>query len=176
MNVLLGITGSIAAYKGIDILRVFQREGHRVSVVLTRNACRFVQPLTLDALTPGNVYSTWFEDASDPLIHINLGRSHDMLLIAPASAGTIARMVAGMADDLLSAIYLAFPGKVAVAPAMNDGMYAHPAVKHNLSILSERGVDVIRPDTGELACGTSGAGRLPEPERIVEHCLGVMRV
>jgi len=175
MNVLLGITGSIAAYKAIDILRGFQRKGHRVSVVLTRNACRFVQPLTLDALSPGNVHTAWFEEATDPLLHINLGRSHELFLIAPASAGTIARMAAGMADDLLCATYLAFPGKVAVSPAMNDGMFDHPAVRHNLTILAERGVDVIRPDSGELACGTSGSGRLPDPKRIVEHCLGAVR-
>ncbi|HDP95707.1 MAG TPA: hypothetical protein ENN40_10170 [Candidatus Aminicenantes bacterium] len=176
MNVLLAVTGSISAYKAVDILRAFQRLGHDVSVVLTRNACRFVKPLTFDTFVPGRVHTQWFEDADDPLEHINLGRKHDLLLIAPASAATIARMAAGMANDLLSATYLAFPGRVVIAPAMNEGMYAHPAVKHNLTILKERGVEVIPPDSGELACGGKGAGRLPEPQHIVEHCLGVMRV
>lgn len=176
MNVLIGVTGSISAYKAIDVLRAFQRLGHGVSVVLTRNACRFVQPMTFDTFVPGRVHTQWFEDADDPLLHINLGRDHDLLLIAPASAATIARMVAGMADNLLTATYLAFPGRVVIAPAMNDVMYAHPAVEQNLIVLRERGVEVIRPDTGELACGSEGSGRLPEPQRIVEYCLGVMRV
>ncbi|MBN1196882.1 MAG: hypothetical protein JXA62_05705 [Candidatus Aminicenantes bacterium] len=176
MNVLLGVSGSISAYKAVDILRAFQRQGNDVSVVLTRNACRFVQPLTFDTFVPGRVHTQWFEDADDPLLHIHLGREHDLFLIAPASAATIARMACGMAEDLLTATYLAFPGRVVIAPAMNEVMYAHPAVTHNLLTLRERGVEMIQPEKGELACGNQGTGRLPEAQHIVEYCLGVVRV
>jgi len=176
MNILMGVTGSIAAYKAVEILRGFQRQRHSVTVIMTRNACRFIQPLTFSALVEGRVHSSWFEAGQDPLLHVNLGRGHELFLVAPASAGTLARMAAGMADDLLTATFLAFPGRVVVAPAMNDHMYAHPAVVRNLSSLEEMGVEVVSPDAGELACGTRGSGRLAEPERVVAYCLGAERV
>ena len=176
MNVLLGVCGSIAAYKSVEILRTFQRQEHGVTVIMTKNACRFIPPLTLETFAPGRVHTAWFDAAGDPLLHINLGREHDLLLVAPASAGTIARMAAGMADDLLTATYLAFPGRVVLAPAMNDGMFAHPAVRQNIETLKARDVEVIRPESGELACRSTGTGRLPEPLHIVEYCLGVARV
>lgn len=176
MKVLIGVSGSISAYKSVEIMRDFQRMGHEVSVILTRNAQRFIQPLTFDTFIPGRVHGEWFANGQDPLLHINLGKTHELMLIAPATANCIGKMAAGIADDLLSSVFLAFGGRVVVAPAMNDGMLAHPAVQRNIAALESMGVELIRPASGELACGTSGSGRLPDPSDIVAFCLGAERV
>ncbi len=176
MNILLCVSGSISAYKSVEILREFQRRGHDASVILTRNACRFIQPLTFDTFIPGRVHWDWFVDGGDPLLHIHLGQNHDLMLVAPATANIIGKMAGGIADDLLSSVYLAFPGRVVLAPAMNDGMLTHPAVQQNMVTLESRGVEMIPPESGELACRTSGSGRLPDPRSIVAFCLGAERV
>ena len=166
MNLLLGVCGSIGAYKAPELLRLFQREGQEVSVILTEGALHFVQPMTFAGLSPGRVHSRMMDPAEDPLLHIHLGRDHDLLLVAPASANTLARMAHGMADDLLCATWLAFTGPVVVAPAMNVHMYAHPAVQANLRLLRTWGVGVVEPGEGTLACGTVGRGRLADLEEI----------
>ena len=176
MNLILGISGSISAYKSVDIMRLFQKNGHGVSVVLTANACRFIAPLTFETFAPGRVFSDLFAPGQDPLLHLSLARDHDLLLVAPASANVIAKMAAGIADDLLSTLAVAFAKKVVLAPAMNTAMYASAAVSENLQRLARRGVAVIEPAEGSLACAATGKGRLPAAEAIYEFCLGVLHV
>ncbi len=171
MNVVLGVTGSISAYKAVDIMRAFLKNGHDVSVVMTEAALKFIPALPFDTFTPGKVYCDMWEVRQDPLIHINLGKDNDLLLIAPASANTIGKIANGIADDLLSATFLAFNKQVVIAPAMNTNMYEHPAVKENIARLITRGVSVIEPEVGELACRVEGKGKLPSPETIYEHCI-----
>ena len=176
MNVILGVSGSISAYKAVDIMRMFQKNGHGVSVVLTRNACRFIAPLTFETFAPGRVFRDMFAPSQDPLLHLSLGRDHDLLLVAPASANVIAKMACGIADDLLSTLAVAFAKKTVVAPAMNTQMYASAVVTENLERLRRRGVAVIEPEEGSLACAATGKGRLPAVEVIYEFCLGVLHV
>jgi len=171
MIIILGITGSIGAYKAVDIMRLFQKSGHTVKVILTRNAQKFITPLTFETFSPGNVYTDMFDNKGDALAHINLCRDSDLLLIAPASANIIGKIANGIADDLLSSLFLAFYKKIAIAPAMNCHMLENPAVKQNLSRLDSRGIAIIEPDEGSLACQYEGRGRLPDPQRIVESCI-----
>lgn len=167
-RVLLGVSGGIAAYKAIDSLRALQRAGHDVHVVMTRGATRFVGPATFAALSANPVGTTLFGDDERPdYRHLDLARGADLMLVAPATANTIARMAAGMADDLLTSAVLAFTGPVLVAPAMNTRMWNHPATVANLATLAARGVDIVPPGDGLLADGDVGAGRLAETEDIV---------
>jgi len=172
MNVILGVSGSISAYRAVDLLRLFRKDGHQVDVVLTEAGARFIPPLTLETFAPGRVFTSMFQPGQDPLLHIHLTDHCDLLLVAPASAGILGRMAAGFASDLLSTIYLAHAGRTVVAPAMNTRMYAHPAVVANLARLRQLGVEVIEPEVGSLACAVEGKGRLPAPETIYRHCLG----
>ncbi|OGW60261.1 MAG: hypothetical protein A2V83_09045 [Nitrospirae bacterium RBG_16_64_22] len=169
--VLLGVTGSIAAYKAAEIARALIRGGVRVRVVMTPAAERFVTPLTFEALTGSPAITE--RSASGPEIsHIAAAREAAALLIAPATAHTIAKIALGLADNLLSEIALATTAPVFVAPAMNVEMYGHPATQANVATLRARGVTVFDPVAGELACGESGVGRLADPERIAQ---GVLR-
>jgi phosphopantothenoylcysteine decarboxylase/phosphopantothenate--cysteine ligase len=171
MNIILGVTGSISAYKAVDIMRTFQKEKHGVSVILTASALKFIPALTFETFCPGRVYTDMFEKHQDPLLHIDIGREHDMLLIAPATANIIGKMANGIADDLLSTVYLAYSGTVVVSPAMNSYMLEHAAVKENLARLEKRGIKIIEPDEGSLACKDEGRGKLPTPQRIFDYCL-----
>lgn len=174
MNIILGITGSISAYKAVDIMRLFQKNGHDVSVVLTTHALQFIPPLPFETFCPGRVYTDMFATHQDPLIHINIGRQHDLLLIAPASANIIGKMANGLADDLLSTLYLAFFKTVVVAPAMNSYMLEHPAVQENIAKLRTRGVNILEPVSGSLACKEEGKGKLPNPQEIYDFCLTLL--
>lgn len=176
MKILLGVCGSIGAYKGVEIMRVFQKNDHQVSVVMTESATRLVSPLTFATFSPGKVHVEMFGDLDEPLLHIQLGKDHDMLLIAPATANMIGKITHGIADDLLSTVFLAFPGPVVIAPAMNTQMYANSAVQHNLGKLRERGVLIIEPEEGSLACADQGKGRLAQPEAIYKFCMEVSHV
>jgi len=169
MRIVLGVSASIAAYKTIDLMRELQKRGHEMSVVLTPNACRFVSPLVMETFAPGCVYHEQFEPGQNPVLHIDLSKENDLLLVAPASANIIAKMANGIADDLLSTVYLAFRRQVIVAPAMNTHMFAHPAVVTNLEKLKTYGALIIEPESGDLACGDSGKGRFPEIDSIVEQ-------
>lgn len=171
MNVVLGVTGSISAYKAVDLMRVFQKNGHRVSVIMTASAQKLIPALTFETFTPGRVYTDMWEKRGDPVLHVNICDGNDLLLIAPASANIIGKMANGIADDLLSTTYLAFYKKVVIAPAMNSNMLEHPAVRENIARLKTRGVDVIEPEEGLLACNYRGKGKLPEPDRIYEYCM-----
>lgn len=176
MKLVLGVSGSIAAYKAVDILRRFQKDGHEVTVAMTEAATRFVAPLTFAAFAPGRVFSEMFAPGQEPLLHIRLAQECDLLLVAPASADIIGKMANGIADDLLSTVFCAFHKRVVVAPAMNSRMLENPAVADNLARLRGRGVEVIEAAEGPLANLETGRGRLPDPEAIVAHCLGEAHV
>lgn len=168
-DVLLGVSGGIAAYKAIDVMRILQRRGHGVTVVMTRSAQRFVGPATFAALSGRPVGVDLFGSEERPGYgHLDLARGHDLLLVAPASANTVARMAAGFGDGLLGAVHLAFDEPVLVAPAMNTRMYLHPATAANLETLAGRGVQIVPPATGLLADGDTGVGRLADPADIAD--------
>jgi len=174
--VALGITGGIAAYKAIEVLRGLQRAGCEVRVTMTKHACEFVQPLTFRALSGSYVLvDDYAADNPDPIAHITFSQTIDLFIIAPATANTLAKLATGVADDFLSSTYLACTAPVLVAPAMNTVMWEHPATRRNLQRLRDDGVYFIDPDQGEMACGTFGPGRLSEPERIVSAALDILR-
>ena len=166
--VALGVTGGIGAYKAVEVARLLQRRGHHVQAVMTRAATRFVQPLTFEAITSRPVLTSQFTPGLNAGIeHIALASSIDLLLVAPATANTLARFAAGRADDFLSTLYLATRAPVLVAPAMNTNMWTHEAVQANVRTLTSRGVRFVDPGEGYLACGWVGPGRLAEPDAIV---------
>src|SRR3954470_25043129 len=174
MRIVLGVTGGIAAYKAAEIARSLIKNGHEVQAVLTRAAEEFIRPLTFASLTGRKVISDIFSAASpeatlsSSVEHIGVAQEHDLLLVAPATANTLAKFAHGLADDFLSTLYLAFTGPVVLAPAMNNNMWAHPATQSNVEMLRKRGHRFVDPDSGYLACGTIGPGRLAEPDRIAE--------
>ena len=175
-RIILGVTGGIAAYKSAEIIRRLQDEGAEVRVVMTPAAEEFIRPLTMQALSGNPVHSQLLDsEAEAGMGHIELARWADLLLIAPASADFIANMVHGRADSLLSAIHLATPAIVAVAPAMNQAMWAHAASLANISVLQERGVQIIGPDEGIQACGDVGPGRMQQPDEIVQLVSGLFQ-
>ena len=162
-KILFGISGSIAVYKAIEWVRELRLAEAEVTVVMTEAATRFVAPLTLATLSGKRVFTGMFEaDAGEEVTHINLARDRDLFLIAPATAQTIAKLAHGLADDLLSALALAYRGNVLVFPAMNSNMFCHAATQANLSRITEMGYTVIAPGAGKLACGDEGVGRLVE--------------
>src|SRR5262245_19519608 len=165
----LGVSGGIGAYKAIEVARLLQQRGHRVQAVLTRNARRFVGPLTFEAITRERVVTSQFSPGMNADIeHIAIASDLDLLLVAPATANIIAKFANGIADDFLSALYLASKAPVVMAPAMNTNMWEHPAVVSNVGTLAARGVRFVDPGSGYLACGWVGKGRLAEPADIVE--------
>lgn len=179
-RVLLGVTGGIAAYKSPAIVRALREVGADVRVVLTRGAEEFVAPMALQVVSENRVGRSLFDPEFEREIgHIELARWADVLLIAPATANTLARLAGGVADDLLTTIALATTAPIVVAPSMNTQMLNAPATQENLSMLVSRGVRVIEPDEGELACKEVGAGRLPDPPvliRAVRDTLGTGRL
>lgn len=170
-TVLLGITGCIAAYKACYIVRGLQKAGVRVKVVMTEHATHFVGPTTFRALTNEEVAVKLFDEPGDPIHHISLAHEADLFCIAPATANVCAKIANGTADDLLTTTALATPAPLVVAPAMNDGMWASPVTQENIAALEARGVRVVFPSSGHLACGTEGKGRMEEPEAIVAAVL-----
>jgi len=175
MNVALGVTGCIAAYKAVEILRGLQKRGACVRVVMTRHATEFVTPLTFQSISGSQVITEMFAPTDDPEIkHIQLAQSIDLLLVAPATANALAKFANGIADDFLSTVYISTTAPVLVAPAMNVEMWAHPATQENVRRLRERGVQFVDPEEGYLACRTVGAGRLAEPDEIVRRALALM--
>ncbi len=167
-NFIVGVTGSIAAYKAAELTRSLIREGANVRVIMTEGACEFITPLTLQALSGHEVHTDLLDtEAEAAMGHIELARWADALLIAPASADSIARLVQGRADDLLGACALATPAPVFVAPAMNQEMWAKQATQDNVQTLITRGIAILGPSSGSQACGDVGAGRLLEPDDIV---------
>jgi len=175
-NILLGVTGSIAAYKSAEIVRLLTKRGLDVKVLLTENGARFIGVETLATLSGHPVYVEMFAAArSDQIGHISLSDWADVLLIAPATANIIAKFAGGVADDLLSTTFISCECPVIIAPAMNSRMYAHPIVQENIKKLRQIGASFIGPEAGELACGTSGKGRMSDPETIVDAVSAVAR-
>lgn len=169
-RIIVGVTGGIAAYKSAEIVRRLQDRGADVRVVMTPGAEEFIRPLTMQALSGYPVHSGLLDEKAEAgMGHIELARWADLLLIAPATADFMATMVHGKADSLLAAIYLATPALVAVAPAMNQGMWRHPASLDNVEKLNQRGVTIIGPDSGIQACGDTGPGRMEQPDTIIEQ-------
>jgi phosphopantothenoylcysteine decarboxylase/phosphopantothenate--cysteine ligase len=177
MKIALGVSGGIAAYKAAEIVRLLQERGVRVQVVMTRGAQEFVRPLTFAALSGEKVITDLFSSGSEPanldsaIEHIAVAQSIDLLLVAPATADVIAKFAHGSADDFLSTLYLATNAPIVVAPAMNVNMWNHPATQANLETLRGRGVQIVEPDAGYLACGMTGPGRLASNEAIVAAAL-----
>jgi phosphopantothenoylcysteine decarboxylase/phosphopantothenate--cysteine ligase len=175
MRVLLGVTGCIGAYKAAEILRGLQKRGVDVRVVMTRSATEFVQPLTFEALSGQPVIVDMFDRPNYATIeHISVAREADLLLVAPATANSIAKFAYGVADNFLSTVYLSNTNPVLIAPAMNVEMWKHPATQANLQILRDRGVFFVEPGVGYQACGEVGMGRLAEPEAIVERAVNLL--
>lgn len=173
-RILLGITGGISAYKSAELVREFIKMGAEVSVVMTQSATRFITPLTMESLSRNPVGLEMFSLTEERTIsHIDRAKWADLFLVAPATANYLAKAANGVADDLLSTISLAVKCPVVVAPAMNSGMWSHPAVQDNVRILQGRGVTVISPGVGELACGDEGEGRLADLSEIVETASGI---
>ena len=169
-RIIVGVTGGIAAYKSAEIVRRLQDRGADVRVVMTPGAEEFIRPLTMQALSGHPVHCGLLDEKAEAgMGHIELARWADLLLIAPATADFIATMVHGRADNLLAAIYLATPALVAVAPAMNQGMWRHPASLDNVEKLNQRGVTIIGPDSGIQACGDTGPGRMEQPDTIINQ-------
>lgn len=174
-RIALGVSGGIAAYKAVEVLRGLQKAGCSVRVAMTQRACEFVTPLTFRALSGAHVLvDDYAPDNPDPIAHINFGQTIDLLLIAPATANILAKMANGVADDFLTSAYLAAKAPVLVAPAMNTSMWEHPATQRNIERLRADGVRFVEPDAGEMACGTVGPGRLSDPEIIVRAALALV--
>jgi phosphopantothenoylcysteine decarboxylase/phosphopantothenate--cysteine ligase len=181
MRVTVGVSGGIAAYKAAELVRALQRQAIDVHVVMTAAACRFVQPLTFAALSGHKVITGLWDDSGtsqgaydSSIEHIGEAQWTEALVVAPATANILAKFAHGISDDFLTTMYLATPAPVLIAPAMNVQMWEHPAVQANLEILRQRGVKVVEPGTGELACGMIGAGRMAEPDDIAEAVLNAL--
>ena len=173
-NVLLLVTGGIAAYKSCQLTRLLTRAGFSVRVAMTRSAQRFVGHVTFRSLSGHGVATDlWGEGDTDPLDHVNLARWADVAVVAPATANLLGKAAGGIGDDIVTTLLLAFERDLVLAPAMNDGMWRHPAVKANLALLRERGAHVVEPGSGWLACGVEADGRMAEPEDILERVVEV---
>ena len=184
MRVTVGVSGGIAAYKAAELVRALQRQALEVHVVMTESACRFVQPLTFASLTGHKVITTLWDEASggagdtageqNGIEHIGEAQWSEALVVAPATANILAKFAHGIADDFLTTMYLATTAPVLVAPAMNVNMWNHPATQANIETLRQRGVRVIDPGTGDLACGMVGVGRMAEPDAIADAVLNAL--
>ncbi|MBS1673163.1 MAG: bifunctional phosphopantothenoylcysteine decarboxylase/phosphopantothenate--cysteine ligase CoaBC [Actinobacteria bacterium] len=173
MDIVVGVSGGIAAYKSVQLVRLLVKAGHDVTVVPTEDALRFVGLPTWEAISRNTVTTSVHDDVAR-VRHVALGQAADLVVVAPATANTLARMAAGIADNLLGTTLLATTAPVLVAPAMHAEMWAHPATQANMRTLAERGVHVIGPDDGELAGGDSGPGRMSEPEAIADAALRLL--
>ena len=169
-NILLGVTGGIAAYKIANLASMLKKQGANVKVIMTENACQFITPMTFETLTAQKVYTDTFDRNFEFKVdHIELGKWADVFLIAPATANVIGKLANGIADDMLTTTALAMRCPIVVSPAMNTTMFENKVVKHNIMKLRTYGMDIIMPASGHLACGDIGAGKMPEPEMLIEY-------
>ena len=176
MKIALGVTGCIAAYKAIEVMRGLQKAGNSVQVVLTRSATEFVTTLTFESLSAQNVITDMFQTGMNRDIHhISLAQSIQLLAVVPATANILGKFAHGIADDFLTTLYLSNPAPVLIAPAMNVEMWRHPAVQANVEILKSRGNHFVDPESGSLACGMEGKGKLADVDTIVARCLDILR-
>lgn len=168
-NIILGITGGIAAYKSVELVRMLRAQDAKVRIIMTKNACEFITPLTMQTVSGHAVYTEMFDrHLKNNLEHIALARFADAIIIAPASANFIAKLVHGLADDLLTTVCLATTAPIAIAPAMNKEMWNAAITQENITTLKNRGIFIFGPVSGEQACGESGFGRMLEPQQILE--------
>ncbi len=175
-KIVIGICGGIAAYKICELVRLFKKNNFNVQVALTKAACEFVAPLTLQTLSQNPIATNLFNpDEESRIGHVHLADSADAVLIAPATADMIAKAAHGLCDDIISTLLLATKAPVLMAPSMNVNMYQHPAVQQNLATLRARGVTIIDPTEGELACGWEGIGRLAELETIYSQVVAKLQ-
>lgn len=172
-SIVLGVCGGIAAYKSAELVRLIQKQGAQVRVVMTRNAASFIAPLTFEALSGQPVCMDLFEKGENDtaIRHIEWAKQADAVVVAPATANIIGKLAAGLADDALTTFMLALTCPVIICPSMNTHMYENRAVQRNIDSLEEIGYTIVEPGSGDLACGTKGAGRLPEPEYIVDRLM-----
>ena len=169
-KILLIICGGIAAYKSLDVIRILKKNGSKVKTILTKNAKNFVTPLSIASLSQEKVYTDLFNSENEAeMDHISLSRWADLILIAPATANTISKISFGLTDDLASTVVLASNKKIFIAPAMNVRMWEHQSNKENLKKIKEYGYEIVGPETGEMACGEYGEGKMSEPNSIVKH-------
>lgn len=174
-NVIVGVTGGIACYKAVELVRLLVREGVKTRVAMTENATRFVGPLTFEALSGNRVVWEMFDPGTSPMDHISWGQETDLIIIAPATANFIGKMAGGICDDFLSTMVLAATARILICPAMNSRMYESPAVQENMERLRQRHCTLMAPGEGQLACGYEGPGRLPEPEDILEEATRMLQ-
>src|SRR3954464_12755929 len=175
MRIGLEVSGGIAAYKAVEVMRQLQKAGCRVSVAMTRHATEFIRPLTFRSLTDAHVLVDDYDPQNpDPIAHINFSQKIDLLLIVPATANTIAKFANGIADDFLTSTYLASTAPVLIAPAMNTAMWDNAATKRNVARLKKDGVRFVEPVAGELACKTVGTGKLEDVDNIVAQALALL--
>lgn len=174
-KIALGVSSSISIYKACDIIRLFQQEGFPVRVIMTRNATKFINPYLFTALTGERTIVELFDEGQRPIEHISLVDEVALYLIAPATANVIGKLASGVADDFLTTFYLATRSPVLVAPAMNEAMFLHPQTQENIRRLKSLGVEFVEPESGYLACGKRGPGRLASPETIVIQGLRLIR-
>ncbi|RKY39380.1 MAG: hypothetical protein DRP75_02345 [Candidatus Omnitrophota bacterium] len=167
-NVIVGVSGSIAVYKGVEIVRALSKKGFNVLVVMTSCAQRFVSPLTFQSVSGNSVFTDMFREDKQPL-HISLAQKADIVLVAPATANIIGKVANGICDDLLSTLLISTKAKILVAPAMNQNMYENPVVQENIEKLKARGYEFIPPIYGDLVCAERGKGHLAEVEEIVRR-------
>ena len=174
LNIVVGVTGGIAAYKAVNVIRGLVLAGHDVHVVATDAALRFVGKPTLEAISRNIVHTDLYEGVAE-VRHVVIGQAADLIVIAPATANTIAKLAAGLVDDLLGNTVLASRAPVVIAPAMHTEMWQHPATVHNIAVLRSRGVTIVGPAVGKLTGADSGPGRLEEPTEIVRAALAVLQ-
>lgn len=168
-TIIIGVTGSIAAYKACELTRLLVKKDHDIHVIMTLCAQKFVTPLTFQTLSRNPVAESMFDEPEDWVPgHISLADKADLLVIAPCTANVIAKLAYGLADDMLTATALATKAQILIAPAMNTGMWDNPATQANIALLKSRGVRMVDAGTGDLACGTTGKGRMAEPEQIAQ--------
>lgn len=172
-RIVVGVTGGIAAYKACDLVSKLKKRGAQVRVVLTEHACRFVPPLTFETLSGEQAYDDTF-DRKYEIGHVSLAKWAELFIVAPCTANVMAKMACGIADDLLTTTFVAMQRKVLIAPAMNCGMWRNAATQANLAVLKERGVYVVGPESGFLACGDEDVGRMSEPMQIIEAAEAIL--
>lgn len=170
MNIVIGITGGIAAYKACGIVSFFKKEGANVDVIMTKNACEFITPLTLETLSGNKVVTDMFKRPDYIEVeHISLAKKADLFLVVPATANILGKVANGIADDMLSTTIMATKAPVVFAPAMNNVMYENPIVQNNIEKLKGYGYKIIEPAVGHLACGYEAKGKLPKTEEIIDY-------
>lgn len=176
-TVVIGVSGGIAVYKTLDVISRLRKLGVNVKVIMTKSATEFVTPLSFQSLSQNYVVCDMFEEPKTwDVEHISLAKSADVFLIAPATANVIGKIANGIADDMLTTTVMATKGKVLIAPAMNTNMYENPIVQRNISILKDLGYSFVEPESGRLACGDTGKGKLASPETIVEEVVKLLSV